>query len=50
MSWETSVLSGFEGLNSFWGQVTPYLFPVLLIIFIGSLFVFIGKGVAGRVS
>jgi len=50
MAWQDVPMDGLEGLNSFWGQVAPYLFPILLIVFIGSLFVFVVKRVAFAVS
>ena len=50
MSWENPTLDAFEGFNQLMGQVAPYLFPILLILFIGSLVVFIGKKVVGTVS
>jgi hypothetical protein len=50
MAWEQPMLNGFEGLGSFFAQVSPYLFPILLLIFAGSLFVFVGKLLVGTVS
>jgi hypothetical protein len=50
MTWETPITDGFAGLNSFFGQIAPYLVPILLILFIGVTFIVIGRRVVYAVS
>lgn len=50
MPWEQPTLEGLEGFNNFLGQITPYLLPVALILFMGGILVFIGKRVYVAVS
>lgn len=50
MSWQDPIVSGFAGLNSFFGQITPFLLPMLLVLFVGVTLVFLGKRVVGAVS
>jgi hypothetical protein len=48
--WEQPIVDGFKGLDSFFGYVSPYLLPILLIIFIGGLLVYAGKRLVVAVS
>jgi len=48
--WEEPVIDGLKGLNQWFGQLNPYLLPILLILFIGGLMVFLAKKVVVTVS
>jgi len=50
LRWEDPVIGGLQGLNQWFGQLNPYLLPILLILFIGGLMVFLAKKVVVTVS
>jgi hypothetical protein len=50
MAWEQPIINGFQGLNSWFGQIIPILLPILVMIFIGMTVLWVGKRVAEAVS
>jgi hypothetical protein len=50
MAWEDPVIGGFAGLNSFFGQVTPYLLPIVLVLFLAGTLLLIGRRAMAAVS
>jgi hypothetical protein len=42
--WYQPIVDGFAGLNSFFGQATPFLLPLVLLIFIGATAVYVVQG------
>jgi hypothetical protein len=49
-SWEQPIVDGLAGMGSFLGAVSPYLFPILILLFIGGLLVGIAKSIGYAVS
>jgi hypothetical protein len=50
MAWEDPVIHGFEGLNSFFGQVAPLLLPIVLILFLAGTLLILARRTMMAVS
>jgi hypothetical protein len=50
MTWDEPIVNGFQGLNSFFGYITPYALPILFMIALGFLVLLVVRRVAGATS